>query len=430
MSFRKLFFSSLIISFSLATLAFSVRASDLLILNGTAIHTSLQQDYYYAALFSESRSEDPQTLLWQDNQRMEITILVDEWSKRRFTQHLGQAITINNTTDDQEHHAKDIATFNTLFKDYLIRGDRIVINKDADKGTSISINGIMLMETESHDFFMLFLNTWLGSRPPSSIFKASILGQEATVDSYMMTSYESLTASATRINDLKAWNKKEKTKSKSLPAKAAAKKVKKIINEEAIAAKSIAKKPEPIIVETQPTRYVEATEFIESEDMSSTLEAEHTPFSFDEGNATTITDLKKNANPNAEDYSTGSDNPASLLASNTKDNSLAKNALAEINEQKKELLKIYRSTILTSTYKKIVYPSSAIDKNQQGKVVLKVIVNRSGKVQSIDLKEKSKYKLLNKAADRAVTKAHFPSVPSELEGNEFEFLLPIKFSLN
>ena len=430
MSFRKLFFSSLVISCSLATLAFSVRASDLLVLNGTAIHTSLQQDYYYAALFSESRSEDPQTLLWQDNQRMEITILVDEWSKRRFTQHLGQAITINNTTDDQEHHAKDIATFNTLFKDYLIRGDRIVINKDADKGTSISINGITLMETESHDFFTLFLNTWLGSRPPSSIFKASILGQEATVDSYMMTSYESLTASATRINDLKAWNKKEKPKSKSLPAKAAAKKVKKIINEKAIAAKSIAKKPEPIIVETQPTRYVEATEFIESEDMSSTLEAEHTPFSFDEGNATTITDLKKNANPNAEDYSTGSDNPASLLASNTKDNSLAKNALAEINEQKKELLKIYRSTILTSTYKKIVYPSSAIDKNQQGKVVLKVIVNRSGKVQSIDLKEKSKYKLLNKAADRAVTKAHFPSVPSELEGNEFEFLLPIKFSLN
>jgi len=224
------------------------------------------------------------------------------------------------------------------------------------------------METESHDFFTLFLNTWLGSRPPSSIFKASILGQEATVDSYMMTSYESLTASATRINDLKAWNKKEKTKSKSLPAKAAAKKVKKIINEKAIAAKSIAKKPEPIIVETQPTRYVEATEFIESEDMSSTLEAEHTPFSFDEGNATTITDLKKNANPNAEDYSTGSDNPASLLAFNSKDNSLAENALAEINEQKKELLKIYRSTILTSTYKKIVYPSSAIDKNQQGKL--------------------------------------------------------------
>ena len=151
MSFRKLFFFILIFSCTLITT--SVRASDQLVLNGTAIHTSLQQDYYYAALFSESRSDDPQTLLWQENQRMEITILVDEWSKRRFTQHLGQAIAINNSTDDQEHHAKDIATFNTLIKDYLIRGDRIVINKDIDKGTAISINGITLMETKSHDFF-------------------------------------------------------------------------------------------------------------------------------------------------------------------------------------------------------------------------------------------------------------------------------------
>lgn len=404
-------------------------------LNGTAIHTSLQLDYYYAALFSESPSEDSQTLLWQDNQRMEITILVDEWSKRRFTQHLGQAIAINNTTDDQEHHAKDIATFNTLFKDYLIRGDRIVISKNIDKGTQISINGITLMETKSHDFFTLFLNTWLGARPPSSIFKASILGQEATVDSYMMTSYESLTASATRINDLKKWNKQEAPKVKSLPIKTDTKKIEKNIAEiniaekETVVAKTIDIKTVPIIIAAQP-RYANTTEFIESEDISTTISAEYSPFNFDEENTTTTTNLKKSSHPDDANKSLAKDNPSSLLASNTKDDILAQNALAEINEQKKHLLKLYRSTILTSTYKKIVYPSSAIDKNQQGKVVLKVTVDRSGKVQSIDLKEKSEFKLLNKAADRAVTKAHFPSVPSELEGDEFEFLLPIKFSLN
>jgi TonB family protein len=152
--------------------------------------------------------------------------------------------------------------------------------------------------------------------------------------------------------------------------------------------------------------------------MATTIAADHTPLNFDE-NTVEATSLKKAIDPNSL-----------LLASNTKDNDLANNALAELNKQKKQLLRFYRSTILTSTYKKIVYPSSAIDKNQQGKVVLKVIVDRSGKVQSIDLKEKSKFKLLNKAANRAVTKAHFPSVPSELEGDEFEFLLPIQFSLN
>ena len=410
MSFRKLFFFTLI--FSCSIVSTSASASDQLLLNGTAIHTSLQQDYYYAALFSESRSDDPQTLLWQENQRMEITILVDEWSKRRFTQHLGQAIAINNTADDQEHHAKDIATFNTLIKDYLIRGDRIVINKDIDKGTAISINGITLMETKSHDFFGLFLNTWLGARPPSSIFKASILGQQSTVDSSMMTSYESLMASNTRINDLKEWNKKEQPKIKVVTKKAA-----EPIQKKVIATKAIAKKSAPIIIETQP-RYVDTTELIESADMATTIAADHTPLDFNE-NTVKATSLKKAIDPNSL-----------LLASNTKDNDLANNALAELNKQKKQLLRFYRSTILTSTYKKIVYPSSAIDKNQQGKVVLKVIVDRSGKVQSIDLKEKSKFKLLNKAANRAVTKAHFPSVPSELEGDEFEFLLPIQFSLN
>ena len=429
MSFRKLFLSTLIISCSIATLAFPARASNQLFLNGTAIHTSLQQDYYYAALFSESPSEDSQTLLWQDNQRMEITILVDEWSKRRFTQHLGQAIAINNTTDDQEHHAKDIATFNTLFKDYLIRGDRIVISKDIDKGTKISINGIMLMETKSHDFFTLFLNTWLGARPPSSIFKASILGQEATVDTYMMTSYESLRASATRINDLKEWNKKDPQKTKSPSVKKVAAKVTVVAKKKVVAVKSTAKKPEPIIIETQP-RYVDTTELIESEDMATTIASEYSSFNFDEENTSTASNIKKASHPDAVDKTASSDNPASLLASNSKDDKLANIALAEMIEKRKHLLKLYRSTILTSTYKKIVYPSSAIDKNQQGKVLLKVIVDRSGKVKSIDLKEKSKFKLLNKAADRAVAKAHFPSVPSELEGDEFEFLLPIKFSLN
>ncbi len=428
MSFRKLFFFILIFSCTLITT--SVRASDQLVLNGTAIHTSLQQDYYYAALFSESRSDDPQTLLWQENQRMEITILVDEWSKRRFTQHLGQAIAINNSTDDQEHHAKDIATFNTLIKDYLIRGDRIVINKDIDKGTAISINGITLMETKSHDFFGLFLNTWLGARPPSSVFKASILGQAATVDSSMMASYESLTASNTRINDLKEWNRKEKpkTKKKTVTKKIPSKKLLEPIKKKAAAIKTIAKKAEPIIIETQP-QYIDTTELIEPADMATTIAAEHTPLNFDE-NTVEATSLKKAMDTNGLVTKKTSDNSALVLASNTKDNDLANKALADINQQKKQLLKFYRSTILTSTYKKIVYPSSAIDKNQQGKVVLKVIVDRSGKVQSIDLKEKSKFKLLNKAANRAVTKAHFPSVPSELEGDEFEFLLPIKFSLN
>jgi protein TonB len=427
MSFRKLFCFTLILSCSLVTFSSQARASDQLLLNGTAIHTSLQQDYYYAALFSESRSEDPQTLLWQENQRMEITILVDEWSKRRFTQHLSQAIAINNTADDQEHHAKDIATFNTLIKDYLIRGDRIVISKDIDQGTKISINGITLMASDSHGFFSLFLNTWLGSRPPSSVFKASILGQQTTVDSFMMTSYESLTASANRINDLKKWTKKAQPK-KTKVAKSVAKKAKTSSPKKSVLTEIADNQSYSTTMESQP-RYVNTAELLESSDIATTIASEAAPVDFDD-NAITETALKKIVNPMAVNEPLEVNTSLLTLASNTENNDLANEAIDEVKQQKEDLLRFYRSSILTSTYKKIVYPSSAIDKNQQGKVILKVVVNREGKVKSVDLEKKSPFKLLNKAANKAVTKAHFPSVPPELEGNEFEFLLPIQFSLN
>ena len=144
MPIRALSIFAILTFFCSVTYSSTARPSDKLLLNGTAVHTSLQLDYYYAALFSELLSPDPQQLLWQDNLRMEMTILVDEWSKRRFTQHIGQAIAINNTVDSQKHNANDISTFNTLVKDYLIRGDRIIINKDSDTGTTIAINGITI----------------------------------------------------------------------------------------------------------------------------------------------------------------------------------------------------------------------------------------------------------------------------------------------
>ena len=181
-------------------------------------------------------------------------------------------------------------------------------------------------------------------------------------------------------------------------------------------------------MESQP-RYVNTAELLESSDITTTIASEAAPVDFDD-NAITDTALKKIVNPMAVNEPLEVNTSLLTLASNTENNDLADEAIDEVKQQKEDLLRFYRSSILTSTYKKIVYPSSAIDKNQQGKVILKVVVNREGKVKSVDLKEKSPFKLLNKAANKTVTKAHFPSVPPELEGNEFEFLLPIQFSLN
>jgi len=98
--------------------------------------------------------------------------------------------------------------------------------------------------------------------------------------------------------------------------------------------------------------------------------------------------------------------------------------------EQKGLFRIYRSNLLKKTYQHVIYPETAIDKNQQGDVILKVIVRRSGKVDSVRFESRSTFNSLNKAARRAVNNASpYPKAPDTLQGEIFEILMPIKFRL-
>lgn len=112
------------------------------------------------------------------------------------------------------------------------------------------------------------------------------------------------------------------------------------------------------------------------------------------------------------------------LANNTS------NAVISKQKQQEGLLRIYRSNLLKRTYQHIVYPESAIDKNHEGDVVLKVVIDRKGNIKKIDFDSRANFNSLNKAASRAIKKARpFPPVPMRLEGESFEVTMPIKFRL-
>jgi protein TonB len=71
-----------------------------------------------------------------------------------------------------------------------------------------------------------------------------------------------------------------------------------------------------------------------------------------------------------------------------------------------------------------------MDLKQQGLVVLKIRVNRLGKLLDVEEVQSTDHSLLNKAARKAVSKSTpYPEVPKSLEGNEFEFTLPFNFKL-
>ena len=98
--------------------------------------------------------------------------------------------------------------------------------------------------------------------------------------------------------------------------------------------------------------------------------------------------------------------------------------------QQAGLFRIYRSNLLKKTYQHVIYPESAIDRNQQGDVILTLVIARDGQIQSVDYDKRADFSSLNKAAARAVKNATpYPPAPKQLNGESFEVIMPIKFRL-
>ncbi|MDA8693786.1 energy transducer TonB [Pseudomonadales bacterium] len=111
-----------------------------------------------------------------------------------------------------------------------------------------------------------------------------------------------------------------------------------------------------------------------------------------------------------------------------KNTSIASEQLS--SAQQAGLFRIYRSNLLKKTYQHVIYPESAIDRNQQGDVILTLVITRDGQIQSLDYDKRADFSSLNKAAARAVKNATpYPAAPKQLDGESFEVIMPIKFRL-
>ncbi|WP_299595917.1 energy transducer TonB [uncultured Microbulbifer sp.] len=90
----------------------------------------------------------------------------------------------------------------------------------------------------------------------------------------------------------------------------------------------------------------------------------------------------------------------------------------------------YSSTLNHHTLKNLRYPRRAQQRGWEGEVVLKVLVNKSGEVQDIQVLEESSYSSLNREALRSVERANpYPQIPANLGVDNFTFTVPIRFSI-
>ena len=299
--------------------SFAQTQLDGMTLRGLAVYQQLRTDYYIAGLYLPNPATQPEDAFFMPGpKRMDLRVVVESWSDRRFNQQWNQLILINNSPDTQKAQSDNIIAFGTMLKDDLQAGDHLTIDHLPDEGTEIKLNGTTLLKTDDPEFFNLLLSCWIGARPPSSSFKQDVLNMPTGErGSSLMTNFEIMAPSQTRIAETKTWASGQKAPAKAAPRVAS--------EEAASSTQSDADKQ----AAEQARREAEAEKARQAK-----LEQER---------------LRKEA-------------IAKALA--------AAEAKAKAAARSKELINEYSSNMVRASYQHVRYPKRALKLNQQGTVLL------------------------------------------------------------
>lgn len=91
----------------------------------------------------------------------------------------------------------------------------------------------------------------------------------------------------------------------------------------------------------------------------------------------------------------------------------------------------YRAGLVAWLARQKRYPSRARALGLEGEVVVRIAIDRSGRVRSRSLEGGSRFALLAREAEAMVDRADpFPAMPEALRGDSYEFSVPIEFRLS
>ncbi|MFC6634628.1 TonB family protein [Microbulbifer taiwanensis] len=382
----------IVIALMVFATALSAKAAPLL--NGLALEQQFNKDRYIAAVYSETLANSSSVLL--DNgtpRRLEVRIVANSLSARRFRNQWMEGIAINNPGDTLSNQAENMVTFANLFQGRLRRGDRLSIDYAADSGTtSVALNGLALGEIADRDFFNTLLRAWVGPVPPSTDFRDGLLAA-GQVSSGLLGSYELLEPSSERVAELAV-------RLEEAEEEAAA--------EEVVAAAPVAAKPSPAKPKLAADIPPPTLAAIDSKPEVPTGKSEPS-----KPQPTKVAATKPAASAQElEEEEEIEEDEAPLTA----DLILAR--------------QIYHSMLLRHTFKYIRYPKRAQERGQEGSVRLNVTIDAKGKVQDVQTLQESRYATLNREAREAVDRAGpFPAAPPQLARDNYQFSVPITFRL-
>lgn len=357
-------------------------------LNGVGVHQELSQEVFIGALFSESLSNDPSTLLRNSQpMRMELKIVAPEGvTSRRFSRLWIEGLAVNSKADELMAQADNTVLFDNMFKGKLQKDDHVVITNTPGSGISVSLNNVKLGAIEDNSFFNMLLATWIGSVPLSSDYRDSLL-KVGDIDSRLRDRFASITPTPNRTAEVNAWGQKPSA------------------TEAATAIETVAAaKPDTPKLEV-PT--------IEKPKLDLPL-------------------------PIPQQSSSSVSSIAPVIAVAASSTAAAPIPVAEEDEDEGPALtaqtllarQFYVSDSIKKIRTKTRYPQRALDRNQAGNVRVAIVVDRNGNLIDSNIIESSQYELLNKEALEAIKRSSpFPALPDSITGTRFEFTVPMRWAL-
>lgn len=391
MRFNHLF--RVLISITLFLLCNITRAEPML--NGIGVHHELGQEVFIGALYSESLSNNAETLINSAlPMRMELKIVApDGLTTRRFSRMWIEGMAVNSKPDLLTAQADNMVEFDGLFKGRFQKDDFISFTNNPGKGVDIAVNSVLLGNISDNAFFSMLLSTWIGKIPLSSDYRDSLL-KMGDVDTGLRSRFNAISTSATRTAEVKAWT------SPQVEVKTAV----------ASSSKSSAKAK-------VDTAVVAKTELPKFEVPAIEKPALNIPV------------------PVTQTANTSS--VATLVASSAAAKSVAATIVEEDEDEGPALTaqtllarQFYVSDAIKKIRSKTRYPQRALDRGQAGSVRVAIVIDRQGNVLNTDLLESSKFDMLNKEALDAIKRsAPFPALPVEIAGARFEFTVPMRWTL-
>lgn len=370
-------------------------------LQGAGIYQRLQNDVYLARVYHAS-GEPQHWLQAAQPLRLEIQLLAEDWSQRRFYRLWNEGLAINLSEQQLQQHLTDISRFSRAPRGELLQGDVLVISNETGN-TRVSLNQQLLLTLDNPDFVRLLLATWIGKFPQSPGLRNDLLAADVSQRQQLLARYPQPIANPERQQQIRDWFQPLAVASEaSLPVVAqstvAAPVVARSVAEPAVT-KPVVAEPEPAVTKPVVAALTSSVNKTQQARQADKIRQQQ----------------QRQARLQAE-------------AERLQQQQAEQEALEARRIQAQA--RYYRQ-LLRQANSQVQYPQRAMRRRQQGTVRVSLALTPSGELVSSVVSESSDIQLLDRAALAAAQRAQpYPALPDILAADgPLEFDIPFKFVL-